>query len=166
MNEFKVGDKVQLNPDCKSFKFGKGGVEFGEVGEISTLNNEAVIIKFPSHNSWSGLTREIIPCCKTSEDLKIGDIVTLRNGVRMVFFCDEFYYLEDEDEYSNLTELYELNDDLTMMDRDYSESDIIKVERPMKYMTIFDRSKGVKEMTISEISKALGFEVKIVKEAE
>lgn len=40
---------------------------------------------------------------------------------------------------------------------------IIKIEVP-DYKTIYDSSKEVKEMTIAEISKALGYEVKIVKE--
>lgn len=57
---------------------------------------------------------------------------------------------------------YDINDDLTINDEDLGTR-IIKVEVPT-YETEYDSSGEVKEMTIAEISKALGYEVKIIKE--
>jgi len=58
----------------------------------------------------------------------------------------------------------DLNDNMTMTDRDDKDSDIMKVERAVEYETVFNRDETVKEMTIDEISRALGYEVKIIKE--
>ena len=44
--------------------------------------------------------------------------------------------------------------------------DIMKVERVIEYKIIFDRNTEVKEMTIAEIEKELGYSVKIIKEKE
>lgn len=163
---FKVGDKVKLNPNCKDFKYSKGDVEFGEIGIIEKIDDdEDVRIKFDSLSYWNGTIDEIVPYFETREDLRDEDIVTLKNGDKLRFLEDDFDDISGSWN-NNLCELCDLNDDLTMKDRNLCESDIVKVERPIKYITVFDRSKEVKEMTISEISKALGYEVKIVKEEE
>ena len=42
----------------------------------------------------------------------------------------------------------------------------MKVERAIEYKTVFDRDTEVKEMTIAEIEKELGYPIKVVKEEE
>jgi hypothetical protein len=169
MSKFKVGDYVQLNPECKEFKDGKGRVEYGDVGVISKYISESyLIVNFEGKcHDWYGYEDELIfyRPVKTTDNLITGDIVTLENGDRLYFDGFHFEDLSDENN-NNLCNEYDLNHDLTMKARSCSESDIVKVERPMKYATVFERVKVVREMTISEISKALGYEVKIVKEAE
>lgn len=166
MSKFKVGDCVQLNPECKVFKNGKGNVEYGDVGFISDINDPFLIVNFEGEDyPWYGYEDELIfyRPVKTTDDLITGDIVTLENGDRLYFDGMNFDDLGDEHD-NGLYDKYDLNHDLTSKDRSCSESDIVKVERPMKYTTVFERVKVAREMTISEISKALGYEVKVVKE--
>ena len=59
-----------------------------------------------------------------------------------------------------LSDICDLEDDFTH--EIYEDSDIVKIERPVEYTTVFTRGE-VKEMTVEEISKALGYEVKVVK---
>lgn len=167
MSKFKVGDCVQLNPECKEFKDGKGMVEYGDVGFISKYISESyLIVNFEGKcHDWYGYEDELIfyRPVKTTDDLITGDIVTLENGDRLYFDGLNFEDLSDEHD-NSLYDKYDLNHDLTSKDRSCSESNIVKVERPMKYTTVFERVKVAREMTISEISKALGYEVKVVKE--
>lgn len=86
-------------------------------------------------------------------DLKYGDKLTLRNGA-------VGYYEEDMD-IAGL-EMHNIKNDLTNNGVSHEVLDIVKVERPV-YTTIFEREEEVKEMTVAEISKALGYNVKIVK---
>lgn len=93
-------------------------------------------------------------------EMPIGTKITTDNDEHNVFIKvaeDEFrnddcYVLLDGD----------INDDLTINDKDLGTR-IIKVEVPT-YETEYDCSGEVKEMTIAEIRKALGYEVKIIKE--
>lgn len=100
---------------------------------------------------------------KELSDLENGDIVTLRNGDKLLYDDDGFTDLSYP-HYNDLSDKYELNDDMTMEDRDFKDSDIMIVERPIKYEKVYDRKETVREMTVKEISKELGYEVKIVKE--
>lgn len=96
--------------------------------------------------------------------LQFGDIITLRNEERYVY-ADSCMYGEEDcyDCNGDIIEVY-YNDDLTYDDddEDMEEYDIIKVERNGN--VIFLRDTKVVEMTIAQISKKLGYEVKIVKE--
>ena len=99
----------------------------------------------------------------TKNDLKNGDVVTLRNGDKLLFIDDDFRDFSD-DNYNNLGDVYDLNDNLTMEDRNDKDNDIVKVERPITYEVKFECVK--REMTIAEIEEELGYGVKIVKEAK
>ena len=94
------------------------------------------------------------------DDLKNGDIVTLRNGDRLVFVGSEDFIDLSDDNDNCLSDICDLEDDFTH--ESYEDSDIVKIERPVEYTTVFTREE-VKEMTVEEISKALGYEVKVVK---
>lgn len=113
----------------------------------------------------------------TKKDLRTGDIVTTRNGnVYMVMLgvsSDNDDILARDTGY-NFLETW--NDDLSAK-ADRENWDIMKVWRPKSaccakfpddfresnYTLMFDR-KDVKKMTVSEISKALGYDVEIIKE--
>lgn len=93
-------------------------------------------------------------------ELPIGTKITTDNDEHNVFIRvaeDEF-----RNDYGDLLVDFDINDDLTINDKDCGTR-IIKVEVPT-YETEYDCSGEVKEMTIAEISKALGYEVKIIKE--
>lgn len=162
-NKFKVGDKVKLNGNKKEFEYGRAGVSYEEIGEIREIRDKEMFITFPSFgNNWHGKIDEVVPAEFIKKDLQDGDIITLRNGDRLIFTNNDFLDMSDKHD-NYLSDIYDLNDDLTYNDDD-KDSDIVKVERPTGYSTVFERVEEVKEMTIAEISKALGYEVKIVKE--
>lgn len=96
-------------------------------------------------------------------DLLDGDIVTQRNGNQKRYSADRngFVGLDSNSylEYSNYTE--------NLLDKDGDEIyDIMKVERAIEYKTVFNRDTEVKEMTIAEIEKELGYPIKVVEEEE
>lgn len=99
---------------------------------------------------------------KDKYDLKNEDIVTLRNGDRLILIDDEFLDISGE-KANNLSQLSNLNDDLTS---NYGwGDDIVKVSRPVAYTTVYERKTTTKKkMTVSEICKALGYDVEIIKE--
>ena len=95
------------------------------------------------------------------DDIKEGDIITLRNGDRLLIDADKYVSdLSDE----NNNSVYSLDcyeNDMTYRAGN-SNYDIVKVERHVEYSIVYDK-EGVREMTVEEISKALGYEVKVVK---
>ena len=61
--EFKIGDKVKLNPDCEGFMYGRGIIYDGEVGKIVKINGNEVGVNFSWYDEkhpWSGLASEIV----------------------------------------------------------------------------------------------------------
>lgn len=173
---FKVGDRVRIKSwEQMEKEFGKDYFESinciprfiedmkhlcGKTATIDEICNYYIKLK-----DWSGdsdgpywfFSMDMIELVDTSKlsksDLQEGDIVTDREGNKSIFLDDELY--------GTTIDLDGLTDELKD-DKDYSEYDIVKVERPIKYETVFER-KEVREMTVEEISKALGFEVKVVK---
>lgn len=155
MKKFKIGDKV------KHEIFGKGKIVYIKHNEIPYLvefENKHPFLHDGDgrgkvdHCWWceeSGL--EIVEFTKAN--LQIGDKLTLRNG--------EVGYYEDKMSIGGLCE-NQIKEDLTNDGSMGKELDIIKVERPT-YTTMYEREVEVKEMTIEEISKELGYEVKVVK---
>ena len=94
-------------------------------------------------------------------DLIDGDIVTQRNGEQKRYCTDRNGFVGLEGitylDYDNYTE--------NLLDKDGDEIyDIMKVERPAKYKAVFIRDTEVKEMTIAEIEKELGYPIKVIKE--
>ena len=174
--EFKVGDRVRIKSwEQMEKEFGKnsdGGIDCmpcfiedmkhlcGKTATIDEICNYDIKLKDWSDDTgglyWTISTDmiELVDTSKfTKSDLQEGDIVTDREGNKSIFLDDELY--------GTTIDLDGLTDELKD-DKDYSEYDIVKVERPIKYETVFER-KEVREMTVEEISKALGFEVKVVK---
>ena len=99
---------------------------------------------------------------KTIEDLKFGDILTLRNGEKYLY-ADGYLCGESTDYYcdaDNVETCYKK--DLTSENN--KDFDIVEVRRPMATFTMFERSTEPVEMTVAEISEKLGYEVKVVKE--
>ena len=89
----------------------------------------------------------------TKNDLKDGDIVTLRNGDRLLYFDNDFLDLNDDPD-NKLRDLNDLNDNMTfnIVNKDDVKNDIVKVQRPTIYDEIFNRQ--TKKMTIAEICNA------------
>jgi hypothetical protein len=51
----KVGDRVKaVSESC-----GWGGVKVGDIGTITTINGNSLVIDFPAHHSWAGRTENV-----------------------------------------------------------------------------------------------------------
>ena len=100
------------------------------------------------------------------DELKTGDIVTLRNGDKLIY-NEEYEEFKDlsSDYYNSLSDLDDLNDDMTYGgdSKEDRKNDVIKIERPTGYETIFN-NRETRKMTVAEICKELGYDVEIIKE--
>lgn len=114
----------------------------------------------------------------TKSDLRTGDVVVLRNGYEYMVLrgcaegseVDRFVGIGTTSEWEHFN-VY--NEDMTS-DSEFVELDIVKVFRPKdnhyrpwenrerEMDTVFIREE-VKELTVAEISKLLGYDVKVVK---
>ena len=161
MSKFKIGDMVVFNEKMKGAKH-VPEVNFDKnIREIVNTNYYGYyILEGLEDNSFEECELELAQII-TKKDLKFGDILTLRNGDRYVV-ADGVMYGEESNYVYDCEEIdLWYNDDLTenKNDKDY---DIVKVERLGN--VIYERKEETKEMTVEEISKALGYEVKVVKE--
>lgn len=86
----------------------------------------------------------------TKENLQDGDIVTDRVGDISMYYNGELI--------GNTVGLYGLDDNLKD-DDGCSQNDIVKVERPVKLETIWERQENeTVEMTVEELEEKLGIE--------
>ena len=95
------------------------------------------------------------------ENLKNNDIVTFRNGKRGIVFIElETIVTEDFNDYVRFSSM---TSELTCSHAE--DWDIIKIQRPnyIEAPVVWEREETV-EMTLAEVCKALGKNVKIVKE--
>ena len=167
MRKIKVGDKIKII-NTKNEDFSYSSV----IGKIYTILKETT-------------ERPYIYNCKlvdekekqfTKSDLKNGDIVELRNGERYVYiekYNDRFIYSTDSDEVivnlkdGEYSRLANYDDDLRYKGRGNCEYDIMKIldmsEFYKKQKWTWEREK-TEEMTLEEVCKELGRDIKIVKE--
>ena len=136
-------------------------------------NNGAIILEFEDFD-WSDFEMNTNKQF-TKKDLKNGDVVKFKNGWIHIVCCDTGTLITPD----GYNELDEYNEDLTYGRPVYSEGrpyDIVAVRRPKKagdctfdafkfnYGDLVYERKEVEEMTLEEVCKALGKEIKIVKE--
>lgn len=157
MKNFKVGDRVKFSEkmnEALHSPFVKKDDKSRKI--IDTLFGDFMLEGLPNDAFQSD---ELIPATFIKEDLQNGDILTDKDGDKSIYF--------DGSIYGNTVCEDELNDDLTA-DRDWCEPtcDIVKVERPIKFETVFNRTKEIKEMTMEELCEHFGCQIKIVKEEE
>ena len=176
--EFKVGDRVRIKTWEQMEK--EFGVEFswiackcrfnsemrhlcGRTATISDINDYKVKLTDWSDDTgglyWTISTDmiELVDTSKfTKSDLQEGDIVTDRERCKSLFHNGALR--------GRTLSIYGLTDDLKDKEGK-SDNDIVKVERPIKMEIVFERKEEskIREMTVEEISKELGYEVKVVK---
>jgi len=115
-------------------------------------------------NTHRFTTFRYVPTIEYKSDLITGDIVTLRNGDRLLYDATEEEFRDlNESNNNSLLYLFELNEDMTYDGNDKA-NDIVKVERPGMYDEVYTRKEKPKKMTVAEICKELGYEIEIVKE--
>lgn len=174
MSKYKVGQKVKIKEYIEDGSCSSNGIYFNKemkkyLGNVVTIEETNVLgssyryyyIK-EDNGSWKWDEEWLEPYdeVKTKEDLKDGDVVTLRNGDRLLY-CDGQFKDLTYPHHNGICDTYDIEDDLTSDSDD--NDDIMKVERPLSYYEVFNREDKVREMTVEEISKALGYEVKIIK---
>lgn len=142
--KFRVGDRVRLNKNKKEFKYGRGPVSYEEVGTIERIDKDEYVVKFPSHSCWNGKEEELELATSTftKSDLKDGDIVTYRDGTRRRVRNNKL--LDEGGCSGNRLENY--NNNLKDKDGEH-DLDIVKVERPTKYETVFERKEEILDET-------------------
>lgn len=168
----KVGDRVRILDGRKNPNIDPKWVDGMDkyIGEIRTVKNIGGTGDFSLEGiSYFFAEEWLAPADDfTKDDLKEFDIVEFRNGRQALITMDIAMGCLEADGFSLKT----WNDDL----KDNTGADIydiMKVYRPTDNIPT-DKSKWkdlpvvyermeVKEMTVEEISKALGYEVKVVK---
>lgn len=135
--KFKVGDKVRV------IKCSIDGERCKNFNKISTIT------KIGEHLCYPYMLKDIRETFKENElalvekqftksDLKDGDIVTYRNGLKKIVSGDKLYGND------LFTSLRYYPEDLKDVDGE-EKNDIVKVERPVKYETVFEREEVLDE---------------------
>ena len=170
--KFKVGDKVIIRKDLKE------GYDFKEyvtddmeelAGKIVTItkvwenDGGRYYIKEDMYNYiWSEdmFENSTKPTKEELFKMPLGTIIKTDRDCNNVFvkvgendFCN--------DDVDHIESCY-VNDDLSL---ESFGTKIIEIQEPT-YQTIYKADKEVKEMTIAEIEKELGYPIKVVKEEE
>ena len=136
--KFKVGDKVKVIAKRHGHEFDIG--EIVRIEEVSDIDYKCSSLK--KNEFWWMGEDEFVEWKFTKSDLKDGDIVTYRNGDKrtavdgnLINSCG--YISKKLSQYTN-----ELKDAVIG-----KSLDIVKVERPVKYETVFERKEEILDET-------------------
>lgn len=138
--KFKVGDKVKvikcdiLGVNCKNLN------KVSTITEIDERNGQYPYVLRGTAEYFGEMELKLLERQFTKSDLKDGDIVTQRNGLKKMMFENKLY---GSNHFVSLTYYTE---DLKDANGD-EEYDIIKIERPGKYNTIFERKEEILDET-------------------
>lgn len=152
--KYKVGDRVKI---VKNYE---NAFEIGEIAKIDEIDNSCRLCYHceNSNNSEWLKEEEITPFDYTWEDFlkaPIGTKVTFESGDILVkYFDNGFTNYGKSRRYDLLEGFKDVNGWL---------GKIIKIEEPI-YQTVYEPTEQVEEMTMEEVCKALGKNIKIVKE--
>lgn len=132
--KFKVGDKVKVIAKKHGHEFDIG--EIVRIEEVSDRDYKCSSLK--KNELWWMGEDEFVEWKFTKSDLKDGDIVTYRNGLKKIVSGDKLYGND------LFTSLRYYPEDLKDVDGE-EKNDIVKVERPVKYETVFEREEVLDE---------------------
>lgn len=157
--KFKVGDKVKVikcdisGVNCKNLN------KVSTITEIDERNGQYPYVLRGTAEYFGEMELELLERQFTKSDLKDGDIVTQRNGLKKMVFENKLY---GSNHFVSLTYYTE---DLKDANGD-EEYDIIKIERPGKYNTIFERKEEildeVEKKYLANVIKPFRHEIKII----
>lgn len=133
--KFKVGDKVKVIAKRYGHEFDIG--EIVKIEEVSDRGGYKCSSLKKNKLWWMG-EDEFVEWKFTKSDLKDGDIVTYRNGLKKIVSGDKLYGND------LFTSLRYYPEDLKDVDGE-EKNDIVKVERPVKYETVFEREEVLDE---------------------
>lgn len=163
---FYKGKKVRVKNNLRNIEDFRGGLTpsmeklEGKIVTITDVYDDKVRIK-EDVDGYVWDLRAFEELVINRDDIKEGDIITLRNGDRLLIDADKDVSDLSGKNNNPVYSLYCFENDMTHRDGN-SNYDIVKVERPVEYSIVYDK-EAVREMTVEEISKALGYEVKVVK---
>lgn len=164
--KFKVGDKVKFIGEVANHRVHGENLQ----ADIEKYNNRFTIsristtgyVEFKENECWCIEFDEIELILEkqfTKSDLQNGDIVTYRDGRKKIVFEDKFYGS------NHFVLLKYYTEDLKDIDGE-EENDIIKVERPVKYETVFERKEeildGVEKKYLANVIKPFRHKVKSI----
>lgn len=132
--KFRVGDRVRF---VKSTKGHNNNVQIGKVYRIIKTDSTNIPYKAENGEWFREDELELVTTTFKKSDLKDGDKCTLKNG-KVVFYGGSSKY-ESAYCFENLTDdfKFEPNDEVS----------IVKVERPTKYETVFERKAEILDNT-------------------
>lgn len=135
--KFKVGDKVRV------IKCSIDGERCKNLNKVSTITEIGEYLCYPYilkdiRETFREDELELVEVQFTKSDLKDGDIVTYRNGLKKIVSGDKLYGND------LFTSLRYYPEDLKDVDGE-EKNDIVKVERPVKYETVFEREEVLDE---------------------
>lgn len=155
--KFKVGDIIK-GKENKRYAVTDEDMKKAKVLEVNGSNMQIKVIE---HSNFfvKGITYtvknsteyfELIESKKfTKSDLKDGDIVTRRDGKKgVVNMRDEKIIRLDDNDY--FIYLFNYTEDLRNI---CAKFDIIKVERPTKYETVYERAEDEKKEILDKVEK-------------
>lgn len=132
--KFKVGDKVKVIAKKHGHGFNIG--ETVKIEEISDRDYKCSSLE--KNELWWMAEDEFTKVKFIKSDLKDGDIVTYRKGLKKIVSGDKLYGND------LFTSLRYYPEDLKDVDGE-EKNDIVKVERPVKYETVFEREEVLDE---------------------
>lgn len=145
--EFKVGDKVKLINEKEAEMMMRCGFRLGNLYKIVQVLEKNVVVKNSQNRTYVAGKNEVLKIENgfSKADLEFGDKVTYRNGsaktVSGPFLIDHqgCAFLDYYDEKLKCEE----NPDI----------DIVKVERPIKYETVYERTEEEKKDILDKVEK-------------
>lgn len=174
--KFKVGDRVRIRKDLKegydltiyvSDEMGKYAGNIVTISKTRRRHDGTEIYEIKEDDGYWAWSEDMFeqnkkPSKEELFDMPIGTIIKTDREENNVYikvgendFCnDNCDHIEDSD----------INEDLTV-DNYCGDKTIIEIQIPT-YETIYTADTEIKEMTIAEIEKQLGYPIKIVKEEE
>lgn len=170
--KFKVGDKVKIRRDLSSdnnYMLSVTDTMAKYRGEIMTIKK--IDITYPKsylleedrcNFNWTEdmFEQNIKPTKEELFKMPLGTIIKTDREKHNIYikvgendFCnDNCDHIED----------HCIEDDLTLLNK-YDGTKIVEIQEPT-YITIYKADEAIKEMTIAEIEKELGYPIKVIKE--
>ena len=144
--KFKIGDKVKVI-NCDS-----AGTDCANFNKVSTITDIMNGSKYPY--ALKGITEsfrekelELVERQFTKSDLQDGDIITLRNGLKYRKVGGKI-----RTSYAIIS-LDRFTENLKCLWQGQKNIDVIKVERPTRYETVYERAEEEKKEILDKVEK-------------